>query len=487
MTIRKQLYLNSLLTVVIPTFTMLLFIALYIMIMKAALTPSEQLQTDSAQTMQQVTDLIDSHALESLADSQAERDGLISQLSNIGYQAEIRQNGEITASSLTKNVSKMIAVMLYQDDARTPNAGIWLQERNAYVYFRSVETTAGIFSIAALQSEELNSLPFIGTDTLSIFNISMLVFVFLLAIIIILFSVVIFRKQIKRITVPMNTLLEGVDRIQAGNYDTPIPALRYSEFDELAVTINRMQDGLRHSRSMQEAYDKNQAVMIAGISHDLRTPLTSIRSYVQGLKDGVAATPEKQVHYLNVIGKKADDIENLVESLYYVSNMQLDAHHYHLISVELEKFLTTTLDSVSSDFSTNQVAVHFSNQSGEKIWADLDAAEFSRAIRNVLHNSVKHNPNQSVAIDVELVFHETTASILIKDNGSGVDDSELPYLFDLFFRADPSRRNSAEGHGLGLAIVKRIVEGHHGVVAASNHAGLEIEIILPARRTETSI
>lgn len=486
MTVRKQLFLNSLLTVSIPTISLLAFIALYMGILRFAVTPTKTLDTASVQSLQQADRVIESYSDAVLLNAEDERDNLVSELQAMGFQTEIRRNEEVLVSNIPADTSVFVESMIRDDTPGTQDAGMWVQIRSTYLYFRSVATEAGTLTIAAVQAAPLHSLPIVGTNSLSVLNLSMLIFVLALVALIVLSSIVVFKRQIKRITVPMNALLDGVDRIENGDYDTPIPPLQYSEFDQLAVNINRMQERLKLSRSLKEEFEENRAVMIAGISHDLRTPVTSIRSYVQGLKDGVASTPEKQAHYLNVIAKKADDIEGLVESLFMISKMQMNAHHYHLIPVEVGKFLATTLDSASADFDANRVNLQFSNAAGRELWADIDPTEFSRAIWNVLHNSVKHNATKTVKISVTLSVHSSKISILMQDNGSGVADSELPFLFDLFYRADPARSNPAEGHGLGLAIVKNIVEGHAGSVAARNDNGFVVEILIPEKKMENA-
>lgn len=486
MTVRKQLFLNSLLTVAIPTFSLLAFIALYMGVLRFAVTPTKGLDNTSVQSLQTASQAIDSFSDDRLTDSADERDNFTATLSSMGFQTEIRLNEKVLTSNLTADASALVESMIQNEASGIQDTGMWIQIRSTYLYFRAVDTSSGILSIAAVQATSIHSLPFIGTNSLSVFNMSMLIFVLALVALIILFSIVLFKRQIKRITVPMNALLEGVDRIENENYDTPIPPLQYSEFDQLAVNINRMQGRLRLSRSMKEEFEQNRAVMIAGISHDLRTPVTSIRGYVQGLKDGVANTPEKQSHYLNVIAKKADDIESLVESLFMISKIQMNSHQYQLIPVEIEKFLTTTLDSVSSDFDPNRVKLQFFNAADRQVWADIDAAEFSRAIRNVLLNSVKHNQDRDVVIKVTLSADTSKVLISLQDNGVGVVDSDLPFVFDLFYRADPSRNNPAEGHGLGLAIVKNIVEGHEGTIAAKNENGFVVEILIPEKKMENA-
>lgn len=486
MTVRKQLFLNSLLTVAIPTFSLLAFIALYMGVLRFAVTPTKGLDNTSVQSLQAASQAIDRFSDDRLANSSDERDNFVSTLSSMGFQTEIRLNKNVLTSNLATDVSAFVESMIQNEASGIHDTGMWIQIRSTYLYFRAVDTDAGILQIAAVQETPFHTLPIVGTNSLSVLNLSMLIFVLALVALIVLFSIVLFKRQIKRITVPMNALLEGVDRIENENYDTPIPPLQYSEFDQLAVNINRMQERLRLSRSMKEEFERNRAVMIAGISHDLRTPVTSIRGYVQGLKDGVANTPEKQMHYLNVIAKKADDIESLVESLFMVSKIQMNSHQYHLAPVEMEKFLTTTLDSVTSDFDPSRVQLQFTNIADRQVWADIDAAEFSRAIRNVLLNSAKHNQDRNIIIIVTLSADTSNVLISLKDDGVGVADSELPFVFDLFYRADPSRNNPAEGHGLGLAIVKNIVEGHGGTIVAKNENGFLVEILIPEKKMENA-
>jgi signal transduction histidine kinase len=218
--------------------------------------------------------------------------------------------------------------------------------------------------------------------------------------------------------------------------------------------------------------------MLAGISHDLRTPLTSIKSYVKGLQDGVAQTPEKQRDYLDIVYRKSDDMENLLNRLFLFSKLETGNMPFNFRPVSIQKYIVTLLDSLESDFGKNAAALTF-NGDVPTLKARLDTEQMTRAITNILGNSVKHNPGRRVNITVALGERDGRISLRVQDDGVGVSDKQLARLFDSFYRGDESRNNSSEGSGLGLAIAKNIVAAHGGSIFAESHDGLAIVIELP--------
>lgn len=216
--------------------------------------------------------------------------------------------------------------------------------------------------------------------------------------------------------------------------------------------------------------------MITGISHDLRTPLTSIKGYIKGISDGVATTPEKQQQYLDIAYKKTIEMDSLLNRLFNVSKLATGN-----LLIEKEYFeLTSLLKDYSEELVAIYEGVQITIENTQKVEVYGDVEQTCQVISNLVTNSVKYAdvPNLQITIKVEQLENEIRLRFI--DNGVGVPEVELKNLFKQFYRVDKSRSStSTSGSGLGLYIVQSIVEAHDGNCRAYNDGGLVVEIILP--------
>ena len=221
--------------------------------------------------------------------------------------------------------------------------------------------------------------------------------------------------------------------------------------------------------------------MIAGIAHDLRTPLTSVKGYLEGLRDGIADTPEKQKKYMDIIYSSTCDTEKMLDELLTISKLELGS-----ITLNCEKVLISDFTGFAAQLGEELEKQDFDFEIIDKTKGNtalyLDTDSFSRVITNIISNSVKYR-NKDIRGKIELTLYEYKNTILfeMKDNGTGVDKESLPRIFDTLYRADKARSNVRNGSGLGLSICKQIVELHGGLIWAQSEAGkgLSIFISLP--------
>lgn len=477
MTVRKRLFINSLLLVVIPTITMMILVLLYMLVLKTQLFPNGFGGTNTLQSIQSVNDILSDYNREELGNESELCHELVEKLEGSGFQAVILLNDQKLDSSATGKISEYTEIYNMIKQYKIPQA-VWIEREGHNIFYEESNTASGKLSILLFKSSrDLSGV--LDGNSMTKLILSLIIFLILSVVIVISVTMRLSKRLVKRITNPLEVLTDGAKRIQNGDYDQEIPELKDKEFFQLAGTMNQMQKNLKTSRELNETYEKSRREMLAGISHDLRTPLTSIKSYVQGLRDGVAVTPDKYAHYLDVISRKANDMEGLIQSLFLISKMQSGAYLYQMQPVEMTKFLATTLDSILSDFNENQLELEYRFDPEQRIYANVDLMEFPRAISNILHNSVKYSKGKRISEIVTLEIDGSEVIISLKDNGPGVTSEELPMLFDAFYRADLSRSNPAQGHGLGLAIVKSIIEGHGGIVNAESEDGLRINIRIP--------
>lgn len=214
-----------------------------------------------------------------------------------------------------------------------------------------------------------------------------------------------------------------------------------------------------------------------------RTPLTSIKGYVEGLIEGIADTPQKQMRYLRAIRTRAGDLERLIDSLSLYNRLDNTDFHYHLERRDLKEFLEEYGRSMREDLEKDQVDMRLELPQ-KPCMVLLDAGEFQRILDNAVSNSVKYREKPQTVMVVSLREDGKTAELRIRDDGPGVPDDCLERIFESFCRLDDARTKSGEGSGLGLAIVRQIVQGHGGQIHAENDHSLVLVITLPLDKRE---
>ncbi len=303
-----------------------------------------------------------------------------------------------------------------------------------------------------------------------------------LIVFILLMSTCLARLLIRRILTPLQALKKGSEEIQKGNLDIQIPYTRNDEFTPAIRAFNLMSGKLGESLRQREADEEKRKELIASISHDIRTPLTSIKAYVEGLLDHVAATPERQERYLRVIQKKTDVLERLIEQLFLLSKMELGEKALPLETLDLG-------DLVRSYVAENQLDWE---KKGGKVAIDIaepvpvagNQLLLERVLGNLISNSIKYKTEDTVQIHIAVTAKENDAVLTLADDGPGVVSEALSRLTEVFYRTDKARSRTDNGSGLGLAIVKRAVHLMQGSLAFANHDphGLLAVITLPLEK-----
>ena len=232
-------------------------------------------------------------------------------------------------------------------------------------------------------------------------------------------------------------------------------------------------------------YDNNRKELIAGISHDLATPLTALKGYISGMRDGIANTPEKRQHYFDMMIETADNMTSLVDTLFLFSKLDLGRIEFHTEAVAIYDYFVDFVTEKKTYFAEKNLNLMLTGEPiKDKVL--IDYAQFARVVDNLLNNSIKYKRNESVNVEINIQVQSNKVRIAFIDDGVGVDAENLPKLFDSFYRTDKARTNVAKGSGLGLAIVRQIINSLNGQVRAetSSSGGLTIIITLPISRGE---
>lgn len=284
----------------------------------------------------------------------------------------------------------------------------------------------------------------------------------------------------KKIEQPLDILVYGVHQIRDGNTDYRIEYSENDEFRTICDAFNEMAAKLKESIELTERNERSRKELIAGISHDLRTPLTSIKAYASGLIEGVAATPAMQQKYMQTILAKANAIDQIVDKLFLFSKLDLGDYPFYPEKVSLSQLIPHIISGCEKDMSDRGMTVRTA-PIPENLTVYADPVQLENAFTNILENSLKYKDKDTVDVNISCEDLPKSVRITIDDNGPGVPEESVSKLFDVFYRSDPSRNNPHKGSGLGLAITAKILEHSGGKISAENLTpnGLRIVMTIP--------
>ena len=287
--------------------------------------------------------------------------------------------------------------------------------------------------------------------------------------------------QFYTIIPPLAILRGGLKQVAAGNYNYQLRGGKRDEIGAVIGEFEMMRRKLADLDKQKSEFDRQRGEIIAGISHDLKTPLTTIQGYTKGLMDGVANTPAKTERYLKTIYETALTMNVLVNQLNDFSKMDIDTIEYTFMERDLVKLIQDFAAINIPIYATKGLKV-VTDFADEPVEADIDKDQFLRVVRNILDNSVKYKNKPEGTAKIKVYSDGENAVLEIGDDGPGVSPHEIEYIFESYYRGDPSRTNPTTGSGLGLSIVKTVITAHEGTVQAVNDGGLKIIIKIPQRR-----
>lgn len=283
---------------------------------------------------------------------------------------------------------------------------------------------------------------------------------------------IVFQSKIsERILKPVDDLKQGVREVTKGNYDVQIENENTNEVASLIRAFNEMARKLRESEKIQREYEENRKTLIANISHDLRTPITSIQGYVEALADPQLPA-EKKGRYLTVLRSNAIYMNRLVDDLFVFSKLDLQKLDFHFEKIPIRPFLRDMMEEFRIDLEEKNVRFLYCDGLTKDYIVKLDGKRVHQILRNLIGNAVRHGAHdEPTEIGVRLSESAGKLHIAIADNGPGIPPESLPHVFERFYRADPERTKHLESTGLGLAIAKELTEAHGGTISVESKAG----------------
>lgn len=407
------------------------------------------------------------------AGSQKDWEALDEQLHKIGYQLFVIQGNEAVYSPVTPDKSEMLSQIMelrWDDDGprRYSIIGVTvvgLKQQNQVLVAQCMHEHEQVHDMWERQAGSVMvTFLVVGLIAIGIIVCLSQIFTYYLA---------------KSIMAPINALEAGAERIAQGNLTVLIAYQGHDEFVTVCNTFNQMQEHLASEQARTAAYEKARTDMITGISHDLRTPLTSMKGYIKGIQDGVANTPEKMDQYLSIAYRKACDMDVLLQKLFYSSRMETGKLLLDLEQTDLGGFAQRFANSVADELKQKQATIKVCCTKGSHP-VRIDEEQMYRVLSNLLENTQKYAKADPLLITLTVWRENGREHLSYQDNGMGILDEQLPMLFEQFWRADEARSSQNEkGSGLGLYIVKYIIEAHHGTITAVNENGLKFDIAIP--------
>jgi signal transduction histidine kinase len=267
----------------------------------------------------------------------------------------------------------------------------------------------------------------------------------------------------------IQSLDQAAKKIASGNLFIRVPIEGRDELAGLAHTFNDMASQLEKSAKKQKEIEVLRKELIAWIGHDLQTPLTSISAIIEALADDMVQDPETVQRYFDTAKKNISSLSNLIDDMFQMAQIDAGGLELNINAVSISDLISDTVESFTELANRNEINLQ-GNVAPDLGEARIDARRINRVLYNLIDNALKHTPNNGL---VEVRANKSNQGIVVEviDSGEGISKEDLPYIFDLFYRGDISRRSSTSGTGLGLAISKGIIHAHGGDIKAESKPG----------------
>lgn len=349
----------------------------------------------------------------------------------------------------------------YGEGSTSENSGIYYDEYDKYV--KQLDFT---FSDGSQGSV------FIVTKSNSLISRNLLIDMIVAIIAILIFTSLMLTRWFRRgVFNPMNELNLAMKQIKEGNFGYTLETDEKGEIGDLYRNYEDMRLRLKESAEEKEADEKKNRELISNISHDLKTPITAIKGYVEGIMDGVADTPEKMDKYIKTIYNKANDMERLINELTFYSRIDNNRIPYNFHQINVADYFGDCVEEVGMDLEQRGILLNYSNLVSPDTIVIADPEQMKKVINNIISNSIKYMDKAHGEIDIRILDEVDSIRIEIEDNGKGIAQKDLGRIFERFYRTDASRNSAQGGSGIGLSIVKKIIEDHGGYIWATAKEG----------------
>ena len=353
---------------------------------------------------------------------------------------------------------------------RLPPFGAMDPQTKAGVYFNDLQKFA--WQIDFTFSDGSQGSVFVITRIASVISHRLLKDMFFAITIILIFTSIMLTQWIQKgVFDPINQLNTAMKKIKDGNFEYMLQTENKGEIGELYHNYEDMRLRLKESTDEKLLHEKQNKELISNISHDLKTPITAIKGYVEGIMDGVADTPEKMDKYIKTVYNKANDMDRLINELTIYSKIDNNRIPYNFHRINVADYFGDCVEEVGLDLESKNIRLNYSNLVSPDTKVIADPEQMKRVVNNIIGNSIKYLEKKDGVIDIRILDEVDSIRVEIEDNGKGIAPKDLPLIFERFYRTDASRNSSQGGSGIGLSIVKKIVEDHGGYIWATSKEG----------------
>lgn len=293
----------------------------------------------------------------------------------------------------------------------------------------------------------------------------------------------------KRFVIPMAKVQEGVRKISRGDYSFRIEGNWRNEVGILTREFNKMASKLEEGEKLKKEYENNRKELIANISHDLKTPITSINGYVEGLLENVV--PEEKVEsYLKTIRSNAAYMNRLIDDLFLFSKLDMQKLDFTFTRTNIKHYIEDIVEEFTFMLDEKGIGFSYLNTVKDNVFVSLDGKRLYRSLRNLIDNAIKYGGfKEDLEIKINLRGNRDFIYIDVIDNGPGIEEDKINNIFDRFYRIDKERTKDFTSTGLGLAIAKEIIEAHGGKISVASklNDGSTFTIKLPVEHEKKDV
>ena len=345
----------------------------------------------------------------------------------------------------------------------------YIYEENAGYYYSDMEKLVRQIDFM-FKDGDMGSI-FIVTKINSVISKPLVRYMLTFIVLILVITGILLTQWIRRcIFLPLHEMNIAMHHIAKGNFDYVLESSS-SSGDEMTQLFRRYEDmrlKLKESTEEMMEKEKQNKELVSNISHDLKTPITSIKGYIEGIVDGVADTPEKKERYLKTIYTKACDVDRLISELSYYTGIGSNRIPYHFHRLNVTDYFNDCVEDVGLELEAENIQLNYTNLVNPDTNVIADPEQMKKVINNIIGNSIKYMEKDKKVIDIRLLEDSDSIRIEIEDNGKGIASKDLGNIFERFYRTDESRNSSQGGSGIGLSIVKKIIEDHGGYIWATS-------------------
>ncbi len=269
---------------------------------------------------------------------------------------------------------------------------------------------------------------------------------------------------------PVRKLQKAADNIKEGNLDfeLEVDASTTDELNDLCISFEDMRRRLKENAEDKIRSETENKTLVSNIAHDLKTPITAVKGYAEGILDGVANTPDKVDKYVRTIYNKANEMDTLINELTLYSKIGTNRIPYNYAKINVEEYFQDCVDEIGLDMEHKGIGLAYYNYVSRDVVIIADPEQLRRVVNNIVGNSAKYMNKAHGFINIRIKDVGDFIQVEIEDNGRGVPAKDLPHIFDRFYRGDASRNSATGGSGIGLSIVKKIIEDHGGKIWATS-------------------